>query len=291
MQLYETGHDPTDGALLVGRNQRWVGPFFAVLCWSFFGIVCFAEFRDGSAGSSWIVWPIGITCLLLTLLVFRDWVRKGGPGNWMVALHRDGLWINLRDVYYHAAEKGETVVFLPHREIDAIREHIHHYESLSDGDKAARTSRYLEILSHPENTTRIKAAVAKDKERKTPGRDHLFGIKTLPGSIRRQPVSVPYAGVIRVTATATNYGIQPKLNRVLERIGEYARVVESTREDSGDPSEMDDETFNALIRGIVFRGSTIEAAKMLVEYRGMSLTDAKLHVDAISALPSTGIEE
>lgn len=284
MQFFETGHNPTEGALLVGRNTRWVVPILAGLFWSFFGIICFVEFRDSWRDPPLVLWLVGIACLLVTLLAVKDWLLKSRPDNWMITMHREGLWINLRDVSFHAAEKGETVVFLPYREITAVREHVHRYESRSEGSKVTNTNRYLEVLSHPENTKQIKAAIAKDRERKTPGRDHLGGIKTLPGTVRRQPVSVPFDGVIRITAVATNYGMQPKLSRILQRIGEYVRVAEPTREDSGDPTKMDNETFDALIRGMVFRGSTMEATKMLVEYRGMSRTDAKLKMDEISAL-------
>jgi len=106
MQFYPTGTNPTPEALLVCRNVRWNIAILLVILWA---APVFWWFVDAP---SWVL----IVCVALPLLVtwpmIRSWHRRGQVDNWVFAIHRDGVWLNLRDCEFTDAEPAETVLFL-----------------------------------------------------------------------------------------------------------------------------------------------------------------------------------
>lgn len=54
-----------------------------------------------------ISYVCGAIALFITPPVLGSWRKRGRPENWVLALHPDGLWVNLRDCEYYLAEPGE----------------------------------------------------------------------------------------------------------------------------------------------------------------------------------------
>ncbi len=283
MQFHRTSHDPTPGALLICRNARWVGLAIAFGFWCFFGLFAYAPMPV------WLMWLLGALCLFITAVGYRDWVIKGRPENWMIALHRDGLWLNLRDVTYHAAPDSDTVLFLPFSEISAVREHVHQYqERSSDGGSIHHKDRYIELLTDSKNTKHISTEILAEQHRKPPMKKYFGGyLRVGTGSIKHQAVTIPEDGVIRVAASKMNFGMQPRLSYVLQRLGEFFPVEKSVKRVDGDTREMDDQAFDVAVAEFAQRGDTIAATRMLIERRGLSMTEAKAQVDALYTATNT----
>src|SRR5215217_1604723 len=128
MQLHPTGTDPISNALVVSRNVRWN---IAVLLAIFWAAPVFWWYVSAPA---WVLYMCIALPLLLTWPMFSSWRKRGRADNWVLALCRDGLWLNLRDCEYSDVEPGETVVFLAYSEISVARRVVHqHTTPSSDG--------------------------------------------------------------------------------------------------------------------------------------------------------------
>ncbi|MCA9263163.1 MAG: hypothetical protein KDA60_04920 [Planctomycetales bacterium] len=292
MQFHPSNHDPTSDALLVCRNARWVAVLLAACFWGFMVFLAFER------APVWLLGLWGMICIPVTAILWSDWIAKGRPENWMIAVHRDGVWLNLRDVAFRSAPQGQSVVFLPYQELHGVREHVHKYRTRdSDGGDTHHKDTYVELLTDSNITNQVAGVLSEERLIELPSKSYFWGgIEVRAGRIRYQPVTVPTPGVLRVAASKRNYGMRPGPRRVVEVLSEFIQPVESIRRNDGNLRNMDDADFEATVAEFARRGDVFAAVKLLVDRRGMSLTDARSYVqslqdDATNSLTTAEREE
>lgn len=277
MEFHPTGTDPTREALLVCRNARWNILVLLAFLWAF---PVFAWLVDGP----W--WFLGIFAsipILLTWPLVSSWRRRGRADNWVLAVYRDGLWLNLRDCDYHAAEPAESIVFLPFREVESVRRYVHRYVVRDRSESTHYKDVYLEIKLRSTDTGELQLALAEEWKRQPPPRE-LFGGNVTSRTRRTQaPIAVNGDDVVRVKFTVSNYGLRPPIAKVLKLIGRFVKVEADFEPSKEDPDTFDDARFDAMIRDMVTNGKRIDAMNLLKERKGISTTEAHQLVEELSA--------
>lgn len=278
MKFYPTGTDPTPSAQLVCRNVRWnllilLGVFWAIpILWWYF------------EGPRFLVWLFAVLPLLLTWPILGSWLKRGRADNWVLVLQGDGLWLNLRDCEYAEAEPGNSIVFLPYREIAAARRVIHRYTTpSSDNDSTSHRDIYLELRLRNVDVAALKKAITDERRRDPPEHNHLGGAVT--SRIRRSnwPVELEGEDSLRVKFTVANYGLRPQLKKVLNALGSRVTVESDEKQLTGHWKNLDEKEFDALVRRLVSGGQTMDAETLLKQRNGWTLTEAHNAVEEIEA--------
>lgn len=276
MKLYPTGTDPTGDAQIVCRNARFGLLILLAFFWAFAFVWWWVD------APRLICFVCGGIALFITPWVLGSWRKRGRPENWVLALHRDGLWINLRDCEYYLAEPGETVLYVPYDEILTARRSIHHYSTpSSDGDTNHRDV-YLDLQIDSSETESLREALKAERKRRPPPRKYLGGLVTVSDkTITRQPAELVRDDLLRIKFTSQNFGLLPRPKRVLAALAFHVAVESEQQGAQVDWQSLDDTGFNQRVRDLVHDGKTIQAISMLRRRRNMTMTEAHSFVDEI----------
>ncbi len=275
MQFHPTGTDPTSHALLVCRNARWNLLVLLAVLWAFPIGIWFA------AGPWWLWCLVSAVPALLTWPLLSAWRRRGRRENWILAVYADGLWLNLRDCDYHAAESAETVVFLPYGEIGSVRRYVHRYITRSGSRTTHHKDVYLEIQLRQTDATELQVALAEEWERHPPPQKYFGGHVTSRTRRTQAPIAVEGDELVRVKFSVSNYGLRPPLKKVLAVLERFVAVDADHESPTEDWEKLDDTEFDALIRRLATNGQRFDAMKLLRERKGLSLKEAKELVEVL----------
>jgi hypothetical protein len=260
----------------VCRNVRWNLLVLLAVLWAFPIGIWFAD------GPWWLLCLVSAVPALLTWPLMSAWSRRGRRDNWILAVYADGLWLNLRDCDYHAAEPAETVVFLPYGEIDSVRQYVHRYVTRSGSRSTYHKDVYLEILLRETDTTELQVALAEEWERQPPPRKYFGGQVTSRTRRTQAPITVEGDELVRVKFSVSNYGLRPPLKKVLALLERFVAVDADHESPTEDWEKLDGPQFDALIRRLATNGQRFDAMKLLRQRKGLSATEAKQFVEGLS---------
>ncbi len=276
MQFHPTGTDPTAEARLVCRNAR----FNLLILWIIFAGVPFLWWWLEAPGI--VTYGCAAVALFITPFLWGSWRRRGRPENWVLALFRDGMWVNLRNCEYYRAEPGQTVVYLPYEEILSVNKSIHRYKTPdSDGDVSHKDV-YLDFQLDQKQAEQIAEELKRERTRQPFKKSYLWGVVTVSNKgIQHQPVKVSSDALLKVKFTAGNFGLLPRPKKVLAFLDDYLSVAEQNENKTADWENLSEAEFVDFVKKLVHDGETIDATKLLREKRKMSLTEACAFVDEI----------
>jgi hypothetical protein len=276
MQFHPTGTDPAPAALVVCRSARWNLLILLAIFWAIPTALLLASAP---------IWAIAIAALLPALLtspLVGVWRKRGRPDNWVLALHGDGLWLNLRDVEYHAAEPGSTIVFLPYDEIPSAQPVIHRYTTpTGNGKTRYHRDIYLELRTKPQHVAELRDAIAAEWKRELPRKQHLGGMVTSHSRRTNSPLEIEGDNAVRIKFSSSTVGLRPSINRVLDLLHEFVKVEEASKPPLVEWRELTDTAFEEFVHRLAVSGQKINAMELLRRRRGMSTTEAKHHVDKL----------
>lgn len=276
MQFHRTGTLSPEDASLVCRNARFNILVMLLVFWAIPLVWYWSEVM-------WLVYACGALALLLTWPMLGSWAKRGRPENWVLAINPNGIWINFRDCEYADVEPGDTVLFVPYEEVLAARKTVHRYKVPgSDGDVSHKDI-YLDLQVLSPDVERLRAALQAERQRSTPTKKYLGGvIGVSAGKIKRQPIDMIGEDLLRVKFAAGDFGLLPRLRKVLPELTKYIAIEGEERQTSNDTEEMSDAEFADLVRKLVVEGRQMDATKMVKDRTGKSLAEARAFLEELS---------
>lgn len=281
MTFHPPATDAASGALVVCRYIRWNILVLLAVLWAIPTGVA------GGGGPGWIVWLTAALPALLTPPMVGSWLRRGRRANWVLALHRDGLWLNLRDCEFCEAEPGDTALFIPYREIASAAKSVSRY-TLPSTEPRSVTHRdvALVLTLNVPATQSVRAALAADKARPLTVKKYFGGLITVQSSRGGAPVEALDGDRLRIMFSDATRGVSPRLGRVLRVLADFIAVgaepAPQTSQPTADWRHMDDAAFDALVLQLADRGRRIDCVKLLKERRGMTTTEACKFYDELT---------
>jgi len=278
MLLHPTGTDPTPDALLVCRNARFNLLILLAVFW------CIPALWWWIEAPGFVTYGTVALALLLTPFLLSSWRTMGRPENWMLALSVEGLWINLRDCEYYAAEPGMSVVYIPYRDIESATETVNRYTTPRSGSGSGRRHNEIMVdlkLTNPSQIN-LRQAILDERRIKTHSQEYFGGfISVGTGRVKRQPVDLIGNDLLRIKFTAGNYGLIPRPKKVFEILNRYVKVEGQTEQNLDDWHKLNDDEFDRLVHKMVRDGGDIKAVNLLTRRRKMSTTEAYNFVQEI----------
>jgi hypothetical protein len=282
MQFHRTSTNPIPGALLVCRQVRWN---LIVLLAVFWAAPLGMRYIDGPR---WLIVVATVLPALLTWPLLSAWRKRGRPDNWVLAVHRRGLWLNLRDAEYHEAAPAETVAYLPYEEILSARRFIHRYTTPgSDGGSTSHRDVYLELRLSAEHAAELKAAIAAERGRDLPERRYLGGLVTARSRRVHSPVEVEAHDAVRIKFTTASNSLRPSIKRALAALAEFMNVMPDEKPIALDWQNLQGPEFDEAIRRLVINGQKFDALELLRRRRGMTTTEAHHFIEELKASTAT----
>lgn len=270
MKLYPTSTDPTGDAQLVCRNARLGLLILLAIFWAAAVLWWWLD------APRLIYYLCAGIAMFITPFVLGSWRKRGRPENWVLALHRDGLWVNLRDCEYYLAEPGDTVLFVPYEEIISAKKSIHRYTAPSGNGSRQHKDVYLDLQINSPETELLRAALKADRKRSSPPRKYLGGLVTVSdGGIKRQPTELVRDDLLRIKFTSHNVGLRPRLKRVLSTLAYHVSVEQEQQQAETDWQTLDDTGFHQLVQKMVRDGKDFQAISVLRQRSDMSTTAAR----------------
>jgi hypothetical protein len=279
MQFHPTGTDPTPSAQFVCRNVRWNLLVLLAVFWAIPVLFWYLS------APRILVWLSAALPLLLSWPILGSWRKRGKADNWILALHGDGIWLNLRDCEYGEAEPGNSVVFLPYREITSARRVIHRYTTpSSDNGSTTHKDVYLELrLRNDIDGVALKNAIAAERRRESPEHRYLGGAVTSRRHRTESPVEMESDHALRVKFTVGNYGLRPRLKRILSALASLLVVEADEREITDHWRDLDENQFDALVCRLVSGGRNFDATRLLRQRNGWTLAEAHKFIEGLEA--------
>jgi hypothetical protein len=228
-------------------------------------------------GPKWLVYLTAILPILLSWPLTSSWRKRGRSDNWILALYGDGLWLNLRDCEYCDAEPGETIVFLPYREIAAVRRVVHRYSTpSSDNDTTAHKDVYLELQLATDDTAALKKALTDERRRNPPPHSYFGGFVTSQTRRTQFPIEMEGDKAVRIkfAVFGSGYGLRPSLKKLLATLDPFVTVESEETINTENWRKLDDSQFDALVERLVRSGQRIDAVRLIQERKKISTTAA-----------------
>lgn len=276
MELHPTGTDPTRDALLVCRAARFQHLILLVVLWCI------------PVAWWWFSAPIIVTAacallaLLLTPLMLGDWLKRGRPDNWVLALHSTKLWINLRSYGATNAPQAETVLSIPYREIQSIRRTIHKYTTQGSDGKTNHTEVFLDFFFRDTDIEQVENILKSERELAIPLNEYWNGlVKVGNRQLKSFPVDTLGENGLRVVYSSSRNGLTPSIKKVLALLGRYVAIEEPLETKLANEQDLTDEEIDARILHLAQMRDTIEAIRMLRRHREMSLLEAKQFIEEL----------
>jgi hypothetical protein len=278
MQFHSTATDPTATARLACRNARWNLLVLLAVFW----VIPFIWWY--LSAPTWVLVITGAIPLLITLPIYGVWKKRGRRDNWVLAIADDGLWLNLRDCEYHEAPPALTVLFVSYPEITAARRVLHRYTTPSgNGNTTHYRNTYLELcLAEPDNGE-LKNAINQERHRELPERKYLGGYLSARTNRTQSPIEMESDDAVRIKFSASNYVLRPTLKKVMVELSKYVEVQEDLDQTTSNWKSLDEPELNEEVNRLAAGGQKLDAIRLLQNRRGMSLTEAKLTVEAMRA--------
>ena len=276
MKIFSSGTDPTHDAELVCRNTR-------------FGLLILLFVFWGAAGLWWwleapriVVYGCAAVALFISPFLIGSWRNRGKACNWVVALHPDGIWLNLRDSEYHEFEPGNTIVFLPYGEIETARKHIHRYSTSDSDGNTSHKDVYLGLTLSCD-TTELRNAIQAERKRPSAMREYFGGfIRIGQKKIKRMPIELkPEGDKLHIKFSASNFGLSPRLSNVLAVLQKYVQIEGEEEQNDGRWQDLDDTKFDELFCQLIRDGHDIKASKLLRRKQNISISQARKFIEEV----------
>jgi hypothetical protein len=276
MQLHPTGTDPTSLALLVCRNARWN---LIVLLTVFWGAAIGWWYVEAP---TWVVGMCASVALLLTWPLLGAWRKRGRRDNWVLAVHRDGVWLNLRDAEYHEAEPGLTVVYLPNGDIQSARRVVHRYTVPSGTNETTyHKDVFLELKIPPDAVAQLRSEIVAERRRELPEKKHFGGKVTTRTRRSHMAIEAEADDSIRIKFSGSSIGLKPGIKRTLATLGKFVPINVDYQGRTENWRNLDECQVDELVRRLVASGQTMDASELLMHRKGMNLTEARQFIDEL----------
>ncbi|HWI56031.1 MAG TPA: hypothetical protein VNZ22_02305 [Bacillota bacterium] len=234
-------------------------------------------------GAPWFIWaPCLAVGVGVALLLPRSVIALYRKSNWVLALHGNAVWINLRSPFNHHLPAGQTVVRLETSEIESVSIYAEQYSTPnSEGGATSWAMESLRLKLTHTDTQGLADALEQERLRQpVPGR---FGGS---GLTLHYPVSVPEPGMILVAwrgATMTDH-VTPRASRAAELLAaKGVRVGEPTLLRRRDWAQLQGAELDSCVKELALAGKAMEAVELLRLRRGLGLSEAKRRVEELTA--------
>ena len=235
-------------------------------------------------GAPWFIWVPCLAVAPLILLIFpRSIAALYRKSNWILALDRNAVWINLRSHLNHHFPEGQTVVRLDLSEIANASIYSEKYSTPSPESGSTRWSmKSLQLkLSHTDTQGLVTALEQERNRQPVPGK--FLGSSSWALHF---PVSVPEPGMIRIAwrGSTMEDHVTPCASRAIDLLAAAGvPVEESTLIQQMDWPQLEGAELQSRVRDLARAGQQIEAVKLLRQRQGLDLTEATRRVQELAA--------
>lgn len=228
----------------------------------------------------YIAIPSGVMLLGMAWYFSKEAVRSWVSTNWLMRVGRNSLWLNLRSYRHVHYPPGRTVLCVPYDEITLVRRHTAFREVRTNGRCTKWREVCLEILLNEAVTAEVREELAVERRRRE--ETSFFGI-SVRSTMTHVPVTVHGDNTLRVMWLSRVDWVTPGIKRALETLRAFCRIGEPVETAVPEPSELSDESFNKLVLELVQTGQPMNARRLLREYRGYNLREAKEFIEILAA--------
>jgi ribosomal protein L7/L12 len=137
-------------------------------------------------------------------------------------------------------------------------------------------------LTHTDTQGLVTALEQERKQEPVPRR--FLGMSS-SSRANHYPVSVPEPGIIRIAwrGSTMEDHVSPAAERAIGLLGAAGVPIhQAALTERADWAQLDGPELDALVRTLARSGNSIEAAKLLCQRRGLTLTEAKRQVEEIA---------
>lgn len=242
--------------------------FFVALTGGFAAAAWIAASQDAK-GLAAVMAMSAVALMIMLMIAYTSFQASGHPTNWILRATRQGLFIHYRSyLNSHLPADRDTVLYLPHREIDWVRGGRQTRRRGVPGDTSTLRQRFLEIGLRRKDMSGIAEKFAEERAVTT----------AAPSRFNHYPVQIA-AGRIRIEWRSPRTAITPGLRHALDVLGQYyaaAPTADSTI--ASDEALLDIAAQEARIRDYVAHGDSITAIKLARYYFGYDLSAASAYV-------------
>jgi len=282
MQIHPASGVAPDSRGLVGRQSRLQGVVSALVMG---GVLVGIPAATWYFGAHWLFWIVsGGLALLIVPLIVADAAARFRRTNWLLWLDPDGIWINLRS--YQAARDGDppTLVRLRYDEIASAAKRVETYLLPgSKGGSVRHREQSIDLRLNQPGTKELRVALENERNHLGKGRTYAGGI-TVTTRACLYPVSAPEDDLVRILwRSGHGHHASPSLAAVLRELeGHGVPIGEPTQLDRGRLDGLSDAELSDLVRHLAGSGGGLAAAKLLQERCGLTTTEARREIDAIT---------
>jgi hypothetical protein len=204
------------------------------------------------------------------------------PTNWVLKTASNRVYIMLRNYRNpHSPGDGPTVVSFAQNEIESVGKQVMKLVSRGGNGRMTTWREYrLELRLREAAPAEFMTALEAERRRQPPQTGWLRS------GLQPPLVSLDTEGrTIRILWSGKYDHITPRINRAIALLGRTFLTHDDTVVDNTDLEKLNDIQFDELIAKLLEGNLKMEAIKMLVDRRGMSLTEAKQRVDELRAKP------
>lgn len=245
--------------------------FFVVATGGLVAAAWIAASRDAS-GIAAVMAMSAVALMIMLMIAYTSFQASGHPSNWILRATPQGLFIHYRSyLNSHLPVDRDTVLFLPHREIDWVRGSRQTRQRGVPGDTGTLRRRFLEIGLRRKDISGIEEKFAEERAVTT----------AAPSRFNHYPVRIA-TGAIRVEWRSPRTAITPGLRYALDVLGQYYAAAPATDSTiASDEALVDVAAQEARIRDYLAQGDSITATKLARYYFGYDLTAAKAYIDRL----------
>lgn len=285
MKLHRTSEAAYDWDAKVFRAGRVLNSLIAAvfaIAFAVLGLLCFV-------GRAKIPLLIVVPCTMLAAFIVK-WmidiiVSLWRSSNWTMAVQPDGVWLNLRSCFNHRFVEAQTLLHLRYENIVSVRRCGRLVSASMQGDAKYKQTSLELTLAESIDAPQIKSAIAEENRRETPARGVFFKSTS---RTKHTPVSIVEIRVLRIPWNGPMSGLTPNINEAIRLLSPNVTVVEAADLKKVNWQEMSDEEFDDMILETLIQGQTIEAARLLRNRKGMSLSDARAFVKELQEQQTVG---
>jgi hypothetical protein len=262
----------------------------------FSGLLLIAPILGWHYGYSIVFWGGIVVALLLFPLLLGDVAAQFRPGNWVLCIDADGVWINLRSYRDRPADDA-SVVRLTFGEIATAARHTEVYSTPSKtagpgsqgavGGSTLWRDEFLELRLAQAVTDELVATLNRLRHPAATGEGNP---RRLPPRPKHFTVWLAKSTVLRV-AWISGHGhvVTPPVSEALRHLDGHVHLGEAVIHERPSWRNLTPAEADELARELIqVQGASIDASTLLVRAGGLSSSEAMQQVLQIEAEPIGG---
>lgn len=218
----------------------------------------------------------GATALLFAGIAWGALRATWRPSNWIVRLHREGLYVKFRSyLNHHFAAEDPVVAFLAANEVLWVRKTRERRMVPREDHEDREAWTFLDLRIEPADVGRLAEQLRVERTRQAP----RLGLSRTRH--HHHPVRLVDGGILRIEWKGPSTSVIPRIDPALERLGRVLAVepeawLEGRPLDGLDRREAEDR-----ILELAEQGRTVEAVNLARRVHGCGLQEAREFVEGL----------